>query len=58
MGEKKSVLWGYVLAGALGGVLGVFLVVLVLRTMPRMMAGRMQKMMVLMKERGADMPET
>ena len=58
MGEKKSIPWGYVLAGVLGAVLGGLLVVLVLRAMPRMMAGRMQKMMVLMKERGIAMPET
>jgi hypothetical protein len=58
MGEKKSAPWGYALAGVLGGVLGGLLVVLALRAMPRMMAGRMREMMAMMKERGVNMPET
>jgi hypothetical protein len=57
MGEKKSVPWSYMLAGVLGGVLGGLIVIVALRAMPRMMAGRMQQMMAMMKERGG-MPET
>jgi hypothetical protein len=58
MGQSKSRFLGYVLAGLLGGILGGIIVLLATRALPRMMAGRMQQMMAMMKERGAVMPET
>ena len=58
MDQPQARLFGYVLAGLLGGILGGIVVLLATRALPRMMAGRMQQMMALMKERGVAMPET
>jgi fatty acid desaturase len=51
--RRDSHIGGYIVAAALGAIGGGFMVAVVTRAVPRMMAGMMQNMMARMGEEGA-----